>query len=353
MKPYIFLRGLRHVDFSVFCVDNNGQKSYYDPVFNKSVPYSSGQQVKRSILDSINNELRLDPSSVTFVFDANGKGLGEGEVLSLCDPQYFDQLLGGWMKAAKGGKERTLKRRSPFSISAMRLLHPLLGTRFSENATFDRSNRPELHKVVVRDASGKPMSEEAIEELLTDTDRSLYRKWIPENARATGLFVYDVAIDLRTLFAVAINQMEPELTKEKIDELKEKGWITSRNVFGECLVMPKEDREKAIPAIAKALINWRISSNQARTFSLMETLAIAISDNANTLAGAIRAKLIDDSEKQRAKPVIDETAGAELFVTLPCSGYIVTETESADALEKAEERLIELLSAFDYENQDQ
>lgn len=353
MKPYIYLRGLRHVDFSVFCVDN-GQKSYYDPIFNKSVPYSSGQQVKRSILDSINNELRIDPSSVTFVFDVNNKGaLEEGEVLSLCDPQYFDQLLGGWMKAAKGGKERTLKRRSPFSISAMRLLHPLLGARFSENATFDRSDRPEVHKVIVRDASGKPMSEEAIEELLTGTDRSLYRKWIPDNARATGLFVYDVAIDLRTLFAVAVNQMEPELTKEKIDELKEKGWITSRNVFGECLVMPKEEREKAIPAIAKALINWRISSNQARTFSLMETLAIAISDNANTLAGSIRAKLIDDSEKQRAKPVIDETAGAELFVTLPCSGYIVTETESADALEKAEEHLIELLSAFDYENQEQ
>ncbi len=195
------------------------------------------------------------------------------------------------------------------------------------------------------------MSEEAVEELLAGTDRSLYRKWIPDNARATGLFVYDVAIDLRTLFAVSVNQMEPELTKEKIEELKGKGWISSRNIFGECLIMPKESRDKAIPAIAKALINWRISSNQSRTFSLMETLAIAISDNANTLAGAIRAKLIDDSEKTKAKPMVDETAGAELFVTLPCSGYMVTETESADALQKAEERLIELLSAFDYENQ--
>ena len=92
--------------------------------------------------------------------------------------------------------------------------------------------------------------------------------------------------------------------------------------------MPKENRDKAILAIAKALINWRISSNQSRTFSLMETLAIAISDNANSLAGAIRAKLIDDSEKAKAKPIVDETAGAELFVTLPCSGYMVTETES-------------------------
>ena len=58
-----------------------------------------------------------------------------------------------------------------------------------------------------------------------------------------------------------------------------------------------------------------------------------------------------DEKKTKAKPMVDETAGAELFVTLPCSGYMVTETESADALQKAEERLIELLSAFDYENQ--
>ena len=111
--------------------------------------------------------------------------------------------------------------------------------------------------------------------------------------------------------------------------------------------MPKEEREKAIPAIAKALINWRITSNQSRTFSLMETLAIA-----NTLAGSIRAKLMDDDlDKQKAKPIIDETAGADLFVTLPCSGYIVTEIESADALQKAEECLINMMRSFDSHNQ--
>ena len=306
MNPFIYLRGLRHVDLSVFCVEK-GQKFYWDPVFPRvQVPYSSGQQVKRSILDTLNSELQVDPSTVTFVFDVNSKGaLGEGEVLSLCDPQYYDQILGGWMRATKGGGEKTLKRRSPFSISAMRPLHPLLGGRFSENATFDRSDRPNLHKVVVRDANGNPMSEEQIEAFLTGTDRSLYRKWIPDNPRATGLFVYDVAIDLRTLFSVLTNQLEPEISKDKIEELKSKNWILSKNVFGECLVMPKEEREKVIPAIANALINWRISSNQARTFSLMETLAIAISDNANTLAGAIRAKLVDDSEKPKAKPIID------------------------------------------------
>ena len=350
MKNFIYLRGLKHAENAVFCVEK-GQKSYYDPQFGYQVPYSSGQQVKRSILSTLTEELGVEPAPTTFVFDVKEKSLGEGEVLSICDPTYPDQLLGGWMRAVKEGKERTVKRRSPLSISSMHPLHPLLVSKSKEDITFDRSDKPEIHKVKVRDAQGNELSEEQIEAMLSGTDRSLFRKWIPDNYRANGLFIYDIAIDLRTLFCVSTNQYEPELSKEMIAQLEEKGWKRSKNVFGECLVLPKEEREKIIPALAKALINWRITSNQARTFSIMETLAVAISDNANTLAGAIRAKLIEDGNKPKAKPIVDETAGAELFVTLPCSSYIVTENESAYALQKAEERLIQLMKEFDYENQ--
>lgn len=346
---FIYLRGLKHAENAVFCVEN-GQKSYYDPQFQCYVPFSSGQQVKRSVLSTLTELLGEEPAPTTFVFDVKDKKLGEGEVLSICDPKYPDQLLGGWMRAVKEGKERTVKRRSPLSISAMHPLHPLLVSKWSENITFDRSDRPEVHKVKVR-MGDKVLNEEEIEQLLEGSDRSLFRKWIPNNYRATGLFVYDIAIDLRTLFCVSTNQYEPEISKEVVERLKSEGWVLSKNVFGECLVMPKEKRDNIIPALAKSLINWRITSNQARTFSLMETLAVAISDNANTLAGAIRAKLIEDGQNPKAKPIIDETAGADLFVTLPCSNYVVTESESADALSKAEAKLIEMLSKFEYENQ--
>ena len=354
MESYIYLRGLRHADHTVFCV-TDGQKFYWDPVFtNIRMPYSSGQQVKRSVLESIGNELKSGRSPVSFIWKA--PGLEEGEVLSLCDPQYYDQILGGWMHTAQkdesGKKDRTLKRRSPFSISAMRPLHPLLGGIASENMTFDRSDRPNVpNKIIVRDSQGKQLTNEEIDELISGTDRSLLRKWLRPGNRASGLFIYDIAIDLRTLFCVSTNQLEPEITKEKIEELKGNGWVEAQNAFGDCLVMPKKQRETAIPAIAKALLNWRITSNQARTFSLMETLAIAISQDANQLAGAIRAKLTDDSEKPKAKPIIDETAGADVFVTLPCAAYVSTEVESASALKDAENKLIELLFAFDYENQ--
>lgn len=349
-NSFIYLRGLKHAENAVFCVEN-GQKSYYDPQFGIQVPYSSGQQVKRSILSALIEQLGVEPAPTTFVFDIKDKALSEGEVLSVCDPNYIDQLLGGWMKAVKEGKERTVKRRSPLSISSMHPLHPLLARKSKENITFDRSDKPEIHKIKVRDSRGNELNKEQIEYLLSDTDRSLLRKWIPDNYRATGLFVYDVAIDLRTLFCVSTNQYEPELSKEMIKNLEEKGWVRSKNAFGECLVLPKAEREKIIPALAKALINWRITSNQARTFSLMETLAVAISDNANTLPGAIRAKLVDEGERPTAKPIIDETAGADVFVTLPCASYIVTESESADALNEAEKKLIQMMSDFDYENQ--
>ncbi len=350
MSPYIFLRALKHAEHTVFCVQD-GQKTYYDIRFNKLMAYSSGQQVKRSILQSITDNLNVPMAPITFNYNITPKKeLENKEPWSPCDPNYVDQLLGGWMRAGDGV---TKKRRSPLSISALRPLHPLLAGVETENLTFDRSDRPDNHPVNVRlSGCDKPLSEEEIEAFLRENNRTLSRRnWIPDNKRTSGLFVYDIAIDLRTLFCVSTNQHEPEISKETIEELKSKGWVESENVFGKCLVLPKEERKKIIPALANALINWRITSNQARTFSLMETLAVAISNNANTIPAAIRAKLIDDGENPKAKPIIDETAGASLFVALPCSNYIVTECESADALEKAEQKLVDIMMAFDYENQ--
>ena len=348
MNQFIYLRGLKHAEHTVFCVQD-GQKTYFDPQFNRMVAYSSGQQVKRSILQTLTEELGVQMAPITFNYNISNKNeLENKEPWSPCDPKFVDQLLGGWMRAGDGPIK---KRRSPLSISAMRPIHPLLAGVNKENLTFDRSDHPNLHPVNVR-MGDKLLTEEEIEEYLQKYERTLPRRnWIPENARTSGLFVYDIAIDLRTLFCVSTNQHEPEISKEMIDELKSNGWVLSKNVFGECLVLPKKEREKIIPALAKSLINWCITSNQSRTFSLMETLAVAISDNANTVAGAIRAKLIDDSEKPKAKPIIDETAGADVFITLPCANYIVTETESADALQKAEAKLIEMMNAFDFENQ--
>ncbi|MDZ4711765.1 MAG: hypothetical protein SGI89_05515 [bacterium] len=41
----------------------------------------------------------------------------------------------------------------------------------------------------------------------------------------------------------------------------------------------------------------------------------------------------------------------DTFITLQAGGFIQKKGETADALEKAEQKLIDLLTAFDYENQ--
>ncbi|WP_229362950.1 CRISPR-associated protein Cas7 [Flectobacillus sp. BAB-3569] len=330
---------------------SDGQKYYYDTQFNRRIPYSSGQQIKRSLIDSLCSEIKQTPSPTTFLFDVTKqKELKEGEVYGTCDPTYADQLFGGWMKAAKGGKDRTLKRRSPLSISAMRALHPLLAGTYTENASFDRSDRPN-NLVIVRDEKGNELEDDEIVAFLEGKDRSLSRKWIPDNKRATGLFVSDIAIDLRRLFSVSVNSFEPEMSDSTIEKLRSEGWIDSENVFGKCLVAPKPLREEWIKGLAKALIDWKITSNQARTFSLMDTLAISISDNANLIAGSIRAKLSEE-DSDKANPIIDESLkGVSTFITLQAGGFIQTKGETYDALEKAEAHLIQLLSDFDYENQ--
>ncbi len=388
-QSFLFLRGLRQVSHSVFCVEN-GQKHYWDNQFEQVVAYSSGQQVKRSIMDSVLRSMNVAPAPVTFNSKIEDESIKPKQAFSICDPTYVDQLLGGWMlaksKADKGkskkkiesddedvieegeelSKSKTIKRRSPLSISAMRPLHPLLANTTTENLTFDRSGQPatydlndtsNAHKIIIRDSKGNIMSAEQIETFIKGKDLPPVppRIWVPDkkgsNRRASGLFVFDIAIDLRNLFCVSLNQHEPELEQPIIDKLISLKWKKIRNVFGECLICPESEREKIIQALSHGLINWRITSNQSRTFSLMETLAIAISDNANKVASAIRAKLSEETEKPKAIPIIDDSVGTEMFIGLPCDGYIQGVHGTANALEDAEERLVELMLGFDYENQ--
>jgi len=355
MNPFIYLRGLRHVDHTVFAV-SDGQKFYWDNQFSRRIPYSSGQQVKRSVIDSLTTRMGIPFAAITFNWEIDKKNnkANQKEPHSPCDPSFPDQLLGGYMKAESNSF--TVKRRSPLSISAMRPLHPLLAGIEEENLTFDRTSHPDHHQVNVYwlegNKRGEKLTDDELTNWLTSNQRNLpSRAFIQNQTRTSGLFVYDIAIDLRTLFCVSTNKLEPELFPGMEDKLREAGWIEGKNVFGKCLICPRDKREATIPALAHALINWRITSNQARTFSPMETLAIAISDNANQITYAIRGELRDDTERLGAEPKIDESTRSKIFVTPAAGGHIRGATGTALALDNAEAELTQLLLAFDYENQ--
>ena len=72
MSPFIYLRALKHAEHTVFCVQD-GQKTYFDPQFNRVVAYSSGQQVKRSVLQTLTDELGVQMAPVTFNYNINAK----------------------------------------------------------------------------------------------------------------------------------------------------------------------------------------------------------------------------------------------------------------------------------------
>ena len=350
MKPYLFIRGLRQVDHTVFCVEN-GQKTYRDPLFGTLMPYSSGQQVKRSLLDAlveqIDDETRA-PVTFNYELTTNGEAqnLGQKEPWSPCDPSFADQLIGGWMRAQSGSM--TLKRRSPLSISAMRPLHPSLARTSEESLTFDRSENPSNNPVIVRNASGETLSDEEVNNFLQTNARTLPRRhWIPADKvgpRAEGMFVYDIAIDLRRLFKVSTNQHDPELSSTTIEELLEKGW--ERTSDAEFIICPADRRDEIIDAVAHAIVNWRITSNQSRTFSPQATLALAFSDNANLITSAVRADLREDGRK--ADPIIDHVEGVDLFIALSARGYIQGVTGAADAMVQAENYIKEQLKSYSY-----
>lgn len=351
MENFIYIRGLRHVEHTVFAV-TDGQKSYYDPQFNRKIAYSSGQQVKRSIIEA----LGLPYAALTFNWeiDRNSQEPSQKEVHSPCDPSFADQLLGGYMNAPKDSF--VIKRRSPLSISAMTPLHPLLAGIESENLTFDRTSNPENHNINVYWGKNKKreelLSDDELDNWLTTNQRILpNRSYIQDQKRVTGLFTYDIAIDLRTLFCVSLNKIEPNISKEIEEKLRNDGWVEGKNIFGKCLICPKEKRNQIIKLLAHALINWRIPTNQSRTFSLMETVAVAISHNPNQLSYAIRGELLSDTEKPRAIPKIDAQAKADIYRTPIASSFIAGETGSCLALDDAENKLIELMQNFDYENQ--
>jgi hypothetical protein len=330
----------------VFSVQD-GQKTYYDPQFEETVAYSSGQQVKRSILDAVSDALNERRAPVTFnkTLSANGN-LEDGEPWSPCDPRYADQLLGGWMRAESGGGN-TVKRRSPLSISAMRPLHPLLAGLARESASYDRSDDPEQHSVRVVNSDGEEMSDEEVQEFLESNDRMLpRRKWIPQDQvgpRAHGLYVFDVAVDLDRLFTVSTNQHEPELDSEKINELQEEGWTLTENE--EHLVCPEGRRDEIIEALATGLTDWRVTSNQSRTFSPQPTLCLAVSDDANRVTNAIRADLTQEGRGEEAVPVIETFDGVSLYTMPACKGHVTGVTASPDALDKAREDIVDRLQA--------
>ena len=79
------------------------------------------------------------------------------------------------------------------------------------------------------------------------------------------------------------------------------------------------------------------------------TLRPVLAADAHQIAAGIRAKRSGE-DPRKLEPIIDEgLKGVDIFITLNAGAYILTNGEKADAMELAEKKLVELLSAYLYE----
>lgn len=346
----LIVRILRKVEFTVFCVDDD-QKQYWDKQFGVKLPYSSGQQVKRSIMELILNALNLRHAPITYNFEVNKDKLEQKEITQPCDPSYFDQLLGGWMStpSKKGGKsdddddaveatdKNSYKRRSPFSISAMTAVHPLLASVVNEAImTFDRSESND-EKIVVRDNKGKEINEDAVKAFLEKSNSKITkRKLVRGKDRANGFFKTDIAIDMRKLFRVPVILHDMEISEETIAKLKNKGWVEINDNYGKFLELPKKFHAELAEAIAWGIVNWKITSNQSRTYDAMPVLSVAISQRADEIPNAIRGEINEIDGKLKGELVVDTNyPNTKVYSTNLLKGYLKDAETSYTAIDDA------------------
>lgn len=346
----LIVRLLRKVEFTVFCVDAD-QKRYWDKQFGVMLPYSSGQQIKKSFMSMLLKCLNASHAPLTFNFLANNKTekLEQKEITQPCDPTYFDQLLGGWMStpSKKGGKDEEdessdvdknqYKRRSPFSISAMTAVHPLLASLIKEaNMTFDRTDVSN-DKIVVKNEKGKELNPEEITAFLDKCNKRISkRNMISGKDRANGFFKTDFVIDLRKLFRIPVILYDVEVSQETIAKLKKDGWIEFEDETGKWLELPKRFHDELAEAIAWSIVNWKITSNQSRTYDPMPVLSIAVSKRSDEIVNAIRGEIEEVNGDIKGRLVVDNKyPNTKVYSTNLLKGYLVDAETSYTAIDDA------------------
>lgn len=363
--PKVHIRILRHVTHGIFCVGDKGQKLYWDPTGGeggRNLPFSSGPQVKHSIVNLILDVLNEEGSPTTFMHvPETGDKMKQDTSFTAADPRYTEDLVRGMLRMPddreplpKGKKHSTaLKRRSPMSISYMVAVHPLLASFCDTTGTVDRRGRKNV-TIAVRDAgkTRRAWSEKEIEKYIADTGNDLPpTKFIKSTVTATGLFVEDIEINVHRLFSVELNRKEPEIEDSTAEGLRALGWVEIERYGRRYLTVPPEKRAKLAYAVAYGLLNWKTDTNQARAYSPEVVHAVAIAENnAGAPPMAIYGKLLEDAEngKRRASAQVRyrTDVGAQLFITIHAEHDAVVDGDP-QAIEKAVEVLAQLFLKFE------
>lgn len=393
----IYIRGIKRLKNTVLCVDSEDQKFYYDPITKTKVGFSSGSQVKRCIRERMVENLNTNLAKVVINYTIDNNTLKQSNPEGNADPLNLDSLVFGWMKTSskeevkdngkgkkKGKKDKKVAaeeeqtavetevvetetegtesdtktktvegvtKTSAISISSLTPLHPYLATlRKGEIQTLDRLDKVDECTINIFTGDGKnkqQLTEDEIKEFLSNNNRMMPKAIYTAKSHLDGVFSFDIAIDLRTLFSVQVHGYKAQITKEKELELLEKGWVYGKNEFGEILLAPKDVREKITESLSDALVDWQFKTNQSSNYSPSVTEAMSISFDVRRAAYGLSAEV----EEKTAQAIIDLDYADNVFVEKSAKSYLKNSEEIAKAfaMDDAKAKIVEMINSYDYE----
>lgn len=345
-KRFIYFKGVRNVECGKICVAD-GQKTYYDPIGNVSVPYGSASQTKRQIMEKACSDMELSVVNYEYTVDKNGVPK-QAQSITQNNPIFVDLLLGGYMTTKNKedeSKNETLKRTSPLNISAfvptssklVTLSRKLMGTSSKDDK---RTN------VVLKFNNNQVIDGEEAKQWLDDNNRKK-TTFTFYDEMFSGLFKYEVAIDKETLFSVSINGYEKEISDATKEQMIAEGWELGTNSYGDCLIAPKAVREIVAKKLARAIVEWEHNSNQSTHYSMATTTICSVSYSPRQCANSIYVTTDDDN---KSRLVADIDYNENIFVEKSAKNLVDCDDSvvSAMAMERAIDMIESMILDYQY-----
>lgn len=377
----LYIRSIREIDMAVLGVGEDGQKSFYDPISGKRVPYITGQQGKFGIVEKILQTLGASPAEMIIVHrpDKDGK-FKEGEIyFEDPDPSHPEIWARGHMKNVKRQKSKDgtktkkskktsgesseedseeqdttiIKRRSFMSSSSMVPLNSRVIelSKSRGSVCVDRSSSAQFHKLMLDENGRNILFDDVQDEDIRN--RMKPRKYNgSEKSMIHGIMVHDLALDMDRIFAISCQKVEPEVSPKVLERLRSSGWV---NIFhpqiGDMVYLPKEFQAALTESLAEAIVSWRVTSNQSQHFTLMNTLAMTVSTNANEVKSCVIPVFTkNDFDKDVLVNFdIEETKDSKVFVSKSIK-ILTPEYNGAcsiNAMDMAREFIIDKISSYE------
>ena len=325
----IVLKKIYHYKLTRFCVDSNGQKTYYDN--NMRIPYSSGQQQKHSLIEEFLKlaEQEHAPSELFYEYDNSKDAKLNHKIFRITtDLRHLESYLRGHMynveeeKASKSkSKKKTAEsetseapeseengtqkliyiRPSAFKISCLSPVHPKLSSTVQEaHVMVDRRGKQKCDIIITDSKTKEVFDDEKTKYMLENTNFNGAMHFKPSEANqnflVSGVFEVTMEVDLKQLFKTRLSKYERTLPESVKNDLLSHGWYITKEKNIEYINPPDEFKEFILDHLPEAIFNFTSKTNQNRNYAVPELLAIAMTNDASEMPRIFTVDVNEDNK---------------------------------------------------------